>query len=190
MPAIDSDVRFRALHEMNVSKAMTQAFILGYYSRELYEQTPAQIRAEGWDLADRLLRNKTTHHLESRDAMADSMRRRIASLDEVVDPMRIGVSQPEDVADQFAQLAGEWRMSRSPSSFIEDLAMHPAYQRIIGLGRSVVPHILHDLEQSPDHWFWALHCITGEDPVQERDAGNLTKMADAWLQWGRARGLR
>jgi hypothetical protein len=69
------------------------------------------------------------------------------------------------------------------------MAMHPAYQQIIGMGREVVPLILRELEREPDHWFWALKAITGEDPVPEQHRGRVRAMADAWIRWGREHGL-
>jgi hypothetical protein len=59
--------------------------------------------------------------------------------------------------------------------------MHPAYQQIIGLGPAGVPLLLRELEREPDHWFWALRAITGEDPVPEEARGRLREMAAAWL---------
>lgn len=99
------------------------------------------------------------------------------------------LAEARELEETFLQLSAEWREGRPPSSFVEDLVLHPAYQRIIGLGKEVVPLILQQLAQQPDHWFWALHCITGEDPVDASDAGNLSRMAHAWLEWGRKRGL-
>jgi hypothetical protein len=65
--------------------------------------------------------------------------------------------------------------------------MHPAYQRIIGLGAPGLPLILRRLADEPGQWFWALTAITGEDPA----AGQSTvdDAAAAWLSWGHARGL-
>lgn len=62
--------------------------------------------------------------------------------------------------------------------------MHPAYQRIIGMGDAAVPLILQELERSPDHWFWALNAITGADPVPESRRGVMSEMVKAWLEWG------
>lgn len=67
--------------------------------------------------------------------------------------------------------------------------MHPAYQRIIGLGPAVIPLVLRDLEQQGGHWFWALRALTGENPVKPEDAGQVRKMTESWLEWGRQRGL-
>ncbi len=68
------------------------------------------------------------------------------------------------------------------------MTMLSEYQQIIGLGSSVIPLILEDLAKEPDHWGWALEAITGENPVPEEAAGDITAIADAWLAWGRDRG--
>ena len=67
---------------------------------------------------------------------------------------------------------------------------HPAFQEIIGMGQAVVPLMLRDLEERPRLWVWALPMITGTDPVPPTDAGNIAKMSEAWLRWGRANGYR
>ena len=75
-------------------------------------------------------------------------------------------------------------------SIVSKMSLYPAYQRIIGMGQPVVPLILRDLEQEPEHWFWALQSITGENPVLPEQRGNLEMMAAAWLAWGKADGYR
>lgn len=97
---------------------------------------------------------------------------------------------PEDITYEFIRLARKWKSETGPTSSITEMAMHPAYQQIIGLGRPAIPCIVRELEQSPDHWFWALRSITRADPVPESDAGNLKKMADAWIHWLRPKCLR
>ena len=88
----------------------------------------------------------------------------------------------------FRELAEVWSEETRFLSSVPDRIMHPAYQRIIGLGPAVVPLLLQDLERQPTHWFWALKAITGEDPVAPEHAGAVQKMADAWIDWGRRRG--
>ena len=67
--------------------------------------------------------------------------------------------------------------------------MHPAYQKIIGMGEPAVALILSDLaENGPDDWFWALTAITDENPISAGVAGDTNAMTEAWLQWGRERG--
>jgi hypothetical protein len=50
--------------------------------------------------------------------------------------------------------------------------------------------MLRDLEDGPSLWVWALPAITGVNPVSPDDGGNIRKMSDAWLNWGREKGLR
>lgn len=89
------------------------------------------------------------------------------------------------VEDDLEQLADEWRQGTALMSSVTDIVLHPAYQRIIGKGRSALPFLLHSLEKHPEHWFWALRAITGVDPVAPEDVGRVKKMTEAWVQWGR-----
>jgi hypothetical protein len=93
-----------------------------------------------------------------------------------------------DLEAQFDRLASQWKVERTATSSVAAMAMHPAYQRIIGLGSPVVPLILRELRRELDHWFWALRAITGEDPVPLESRGRLPEMADAWFRWARERG--
>jgi hypothetical protein len=63
-----------------------------------------------------------------------------------------------------------------------------AYQQIIGMGEKVLPFIFRELQETGGHWFWALRAITGENPVGPESRGNINRMAQAWLEWGRQRG--
>lgn len=99
-----------------------------------------------------------------------------------------GESAGMRVEDRFALLAAQWKLERGPSSSVSKLSMHTAYQQIIGMGEAVVPLIMADLEKTPDHWFWALHAITGADPVPKQGQGDLEAMSEAWLKWGREQG--
>lgn len=89
---------------------------------------------------------------------------------------------------KFSRLANEWRHATMFESSVSRIVMHPAYQQIVGMGHVVLPFILGELEQSPDHWFWALKAITGHDPVSEENRGNVEAMAAAWVKWGREKG--
>jgi hypothetical protein len=98
------------------------------------------------------------------------------------------VAPPQRLTAAFHQLAGEWRAGTRFLSSTTEIAMHPAYQRIIGLGPQVIPLILAELGKQPEPWFWALVALTGEDPVGQADRGRAKAMADAWLKWGRENG--
>ena len=69
------------------------------------------------------------------------------------------------------------------------MAMLRPYQQIIGMGTAAVPLILEELQREPDQWFWALECITEENPVPPQDAGRVRAMAEAWVRWGIERGF-
>jgi hypothetical protein len=88
----------------------------------------------------------------------------------------------------FLDLVAQWERAMGMLSLVQKMVMHPAYQRIIGMGQPVVPLILRELEREPDHWFWALEAITGANPVLPEQRGRLDEMAAAWLAWGRENG--
>ena len=89
---------------------------------------------------------------------------------------------------RFAVLAARWYQETAALSSVSQIAMHPAYQEIIGMGPDVVPLILHELQKKPGHWFWALRAITGEDPVEPEQRGKIREMTAAWVRWGKERG--
>ncbi len=88
----------------------------------------------------------------------------------------------------FGQLAEEWRRATALSSSPTEKAMHPAYQRIIGMGPVAIGLMLQELRRLPEQWFWALKAVSGEDPVPPETRGQVAAMAEAWLAWGRERG--
>jgi hypothetical protein len=85
--------------------------------------------------------------------------------------------------EKFPELVARWRKDVRFLSDTNEISSHPAYQEIIGLGLSVLPLILAELQVNPDHWFWALKAITGVDPVSEEHLGNQELMARDWLKW-------
>lgn len=88
----------------------------------------------------------------------------------------------------FEQLATKWRNETKFLSSITDKALHPCYQRIIGLGPEAIPIILMDLRAKGGHWFWALESITGENPVLPEHYGDIKNMAHDWIEWGKRKG--
>ena len=90
---------------------------------------------------------------------------------------------------RFQELKDDWKARSRHLSNTAQMAMLWPYQQIIGMGRPVVPLILHELQREPDHWFWALQAITGESPVPKEKAGNLQQTAEVWIEWGRQKGI-
>lgn len=89
---------------------------------------------------------------------------------------------------RFSMLKAEWEADTAHLSSITEIAMHPAYQQIIGMGPIAIPLILSEMKKKPDHWFWALKSITGEDPVLQENRGQILQMTKAWLRWGIEQG--
>lgn len=69
-------------------------------------------------------------------------------------------------------------------SILSKKVIHPAYQRIIGMGDKAIPLLMRELKREPNHWFWALRAITGANPVKPENRGRVKRMAQDWLDWG------
>jgi hypothetical protein len=88
---------------------------------------------------------------------------------------------------RFQQFVREWHEQRGIVSSPIQMAMCPAYQQIIAMGKPAIRLIFRQLElegDDPDHWFWALSYLTGVDPVRPESRGNLKKMRADWMRWG------
>lgn len=95
----------------------------------------------------------------------------------------------DDDGVRFARLARRWRDETELLSSVSKIVFHPAYQGIMAMGRAALPWIFDDLrEHGADHWHWALHHITGENPVPPDLAGRLSAIRDCWLAWADANG--
>ncbi len=88
----------------------------------------------------------------------------------------------------FNRLAKKWKDETSGYSSVTSIVMHPAYLEIISRGEEMIPFILRDLAVKPSHWFIALKTLAKTSPVKVEDAGNIRKMSEAWLAWGRENG--
>ena len=93
-----------------------------------------------------------------------------------------------DLERRFHELVSEWRAEVAPLSSSTARVQHPAYRAIIALGPAVVPLLLRELEQRPNHWFAALRSLTGADPVPLADRGRIRAMTEAWVTWGKEHG--
>lgn len=92
------------------------------------------------------------------------------------------------VRDKFLGLAEQWRSETGHSSKMLHKFMNRNYQQIIGMSDDVIPVLLDELQTNPDHWFWALEMITGENPIKQEHAGYLDLMSNDWIEWGKEKG--
>jgi hypothetical protein len=91
--------------------------------------------------------------------------------------------------DWFKSWANEWRQATAAHSSMTMRKRDPTYRRIVDLGWPIVPMLLGALRENPDLWFPFLRDITRENPVNRDDRGDYDKMTNAWLTWGRNKGL-
>ncbi len=94
----------------------------------------------------------------------------------------------ETLEERLRRLEAVWNAETAHLSSASKIIGHPAFREIVNMGEPVVPLLLRDLEKEPSFWVWVLWEITGADPVPPSDRGNIAKMTDAWLCWGRAKG--
>lgn len=90
---------------------------------------------------------------------------------------------------KFNRLAQEWRRNTAFSSSVDEIVLDSNYQQIIGMGTPALPLILNELKGAPEHWFWALAAITGANPAEYEPDGDIQAAADAWVGWGKNRGI-
>jgi hypothetical protein len=88
---------------------------------------------------------------------------------------------------KFRQFARRWRDETAFISSVQEMVTNYWYQRIVGLGRPALPLILDEMRNRPDHWFWALRAISGEDPV--RPGADFDEALGEWQAWGKRKGL-
>ena len=98
-------------------------------------------------------------------------------------------SSANSLDEEFLGLADRWRRNTQFFSSVSDMVLDPSYQQIIGKGAAIIPSILRELKNGADHWYWALGAITQENPAKDTADGDIEAICQAWLDWGKARGL-
>ncbi len=95
----------------------------------------------------------------------------------------------ETLEQRFRRLDALWRKETAYQSSSTKIKSHPAFREVVAMGEVVVPLLLRDLQSNASLWVWALPEITGEDPAPPEDRGNIARMTEAWLRWGKDKGL-
>lgn len=83
------------------------------------------------------------------------------------------------IEEKFRSLAIRWKVERDRFSTASKMALHPSYKEIIGMGTDAIPLIISELYREPDHWFIALHTLTGVTE-SENKRGKIKEMAEVW----------
>jgi hypothetical protein len=98
------------------------------------------------------------------------------------------VDKTSKLEKEFNELSGTWYRETRMLSFARQKALHPCYQKIIGMGKDALPFIFRELQNGKGDWMWAIESIARlpDNPVPKgatyKDAVNV------WLQWARANG--
>ena len=100
----------------------------------------------------------------------------------------------EDIEQRFRRLESQWKADTLVLSDPGKIMGHPAMRAIIAMGEDVVPIILRDLRAKVSLMVWALPEITGENlaPPKREDGflkWDVGAQVEAWLNWGRSKGL-
>jgi hypothetical protein len=100
----------------------------------------------------------------------------------------------EDLEQRFRRLDAQWKADTLVLSDPGKIMGHPAMRAIVAIGEEIVPLILRDLQDNPSLLVWALPEITGENLAPPRTEGgflkwNVDTQIEAWLRWGREKGL-
>jgi hypothetical protein len=86
---------------------------------------------------------------------------------------------------QFYEFAKNWKEEVAGYSTTNRITNNANYKYIMSMGEKVLPFIFEDLIQEPHYWFEALKYITRTDPVPNRHYGDIYKMSEDWIKWGR-----
>jgi hypothetical protein len=99
------------------------------------------------------------------------------------------VDTQRSLAERFQEQADKWERETAFLSATPMIVMHESYQAIMSIGPDMVPILLRDMQKTRRQWFWALrHLEPNADPIPSKDHGNVDKMIEAWVEWGRMKG--
>jgi hypothetical protein len=87
---------------------------------------------------------------------------------------------------EFRKLADQWHRETRKLSSVEKIVLHPAYQKIIGMGKEALPFILWELRKTQGHWLWALVMITRQDVA--KPGQSFREACKEWVRWGENKG--
>lgn len=144
-----------------------------------YDRNPARTRREGdYEFAKLRFRSNSGHRLERGYVVARHFAEAIKARRRDESAVARPLATLEAVFREHAELW--WNETRILSS-IEAKIFNQHYQRIIGMGRVALPLIFAALRDRGGQWYWALECITGENPAAY--AETLMEAKRIWLEY-------
>lgn len=104
----------------------------------------------------------------------------------------IGLLHPkktDTLKAEFNKYANQWKMETAGHSILIHKIKNLNYLYILAMGKDALPFILKDLEETGDDWFAALKFIARDNPVPKEYMGDIEKMREYWLKWGKINRL-
>jgi hypothetical protein len=95
------------------------------------------------------------------------------------------ITKERSLPEVFNKLANRWHNEIDYLSSPSRIISNDAYLEIISMGKSVIPFILQDLQERGGDWYPALRILSGTDPVPVNARGDVPRMKESWLRWGR-----
>lgn len=86
------------------------------------------------------------------------------------------------LAAEFEKLVVQWKEDTFAVSSLTKKYNHPAYIRIMAMGKDGIRLVLQELQRSGGRWFYALKFMAGENVSEGMD--NFEDAKAAWLEWG------
>lgn len=108
---------------------------------------------------------------------APSIEKRTSAL---IDPVK---------ASDFFTFKENWKKESSAQSSPFAIRMNRNYQKIIGLGDSIIPLILRELKKQPDDWLYALEMIVRDEEQPTTKKMGFNESISAWIKWGEEKGI-
>jgi hypothetical protein len=88
----------------------------------------------------------------------------------------------DSLAEEFPNLVRQWKEETFFISSLGKQFTHPAYVRIMAMGKEGIPLVLREMQNSQDNWFYALKFMAGKDIAAGIE--NFEDAKAAWLEWG------
>ena len=99
-------------------------------------------------------------------------------------PDAIYRSVAEGYIARFNELLKEWRSATTVLSFVAQKKAHPSFSKMVELGDTVIPLIIHELRIHPDFLNLALEEIVKEENVAPNLVAGIPRAnVDAWIRW-------
>ena len=87
-----------------------------------------------------------------------------------------------DLEKEFNVLVAQWREDTFFYSSLTKQFSHPAYVRIMAMGKEGISLVLREMQKSQDNWFYALRFMAGEDV--SKGTKDFDEAKTAWIEWG------